>query len=87
MTWLLAWTIVAWECPVLLGFAPAAVKPLVCKPNLRPQVYITEDPQGVQEKLEELGQGVPSTLWTVTFETDGRMIRRQVTPKWRAYVE
>lgn len=87
MTWILSWTVVKWTCPVLLSLAPASVKPLLCKAELRPETYITSDPQGIQEKLEELGQGTPMKLETITFNEMGEMKTKEVRPKWRAYVE
>lgn len=87
MTWILSWTVVRWTCPVLLSLAPSSVKPLLCKADLRPQTYVTTDAQGVQEKLEELGQETPVKLEYVLFNERGEMTRKEVTPKWRAYVE
>jgi hypothetical protein len=87
LTWILSWTVVKWTCPVLLSLAPANLKPLLCKAELRPETYITTDPQGVQEKLEELGQGTPMKLEYVIFNEKSEMQRKDVRPKWRAYIE
>jgi len=83
--WILAWTVISWKCPV--PFVPEKFKPLVCQASLEPGLYVTEDPQGILEKLEDLGAEVPTQLQTVSWDEKSNFKQRLVRPKWRAEIE
>ncbi len=49
--WLVVW--LAWKCPLGLGWLPDAAKPLICRPDVRAEMFM--DRKDAEAKVRKLG--------------------------------